>query len=59
MATIEENQNVGMMKVDEHIDSLEVYEITIPLPKTPKGVALKASSEEKIEYEDESEPILL
>ena len=50
---IEESKNMDMMRVGEFIAFLFTYDMTLLSITRPKKIALKVSSEEKIEFDDD------
>lgn len=49
---IENSKNVDLMRVDELIDSLQAYEITLSSLSRTKEVVLRASAKDKNEFDD-------
>lgn len=52
VTTIENSKNVDLMRVDELVDSLQAYEITLPSLSRTKKVVLRAYAKEKNEFDD-------
>jgi hypothetical protein len=56
VTTIEENKDLEEMKTEELVGSLQTYELSLPLVKKVKTIALKASKTKvKVSSEDDSE----
>jgi hypothetical protein len=56
VTTIEESKDLEKMKIEEFVGSLQTYELSLPLVKKVKTIALKASKKKaKVSYEEDSE----
>jgi len=56
VTTIEESKDLEVMKIEEFEGSLQTYELSPPLVKKVKTIALKASKKKaKVSFEEDSE----
>jgi len=58
VTTIEESKNLEEMKIEELVGSLQTYELSLPLAKKVKTIALKASKKKvEVSSGDDSEDV--
>ncbi|KAJ9685236.1 hypothetical protein PVL29_017313 [Vitis rotundifolia] len=55
VTAIEESKDVDSLKIDELVDSLQTFEMTLVSPRKAKGIALKAIKEESLSSESEDD----
>ena len=55
ITTIEKSKDAGSLKIDEHVGSLQTFEVTFASPRKAKGIALKGIKEESLSSESEDD----